>query len=151
MNLEQRRREVRKCTKIRRIYKREKIKQNNILTKLEINSLSKIFKNLKELLDLITSKISSDGGDFLRIIEIALFQFSLVFSVNWKNNNRKTKRGRKIEWLLQVQVITCMENVVQGWQVFVFCVLFVCPFISPANSGHHSTGIIILKKSHVII
>ena len=31
-------------------------------------------KKLKELFDLIISKISSDGGDFLRIIEIALFQ-----------------------------------------------------------------------------
>ena len=34
---------------------------------------SKSFKNFKELFDLIISKISSDGGDYPRLIEIALF------------------------------------------------------------------------------
>ena len=46
---------------------------DNILTNIEIISLSNSFKYyLKELLDLIIYQISSDGGDFPRIIEIAL-------------------------------------------------------------------------------
>ena len=54
---------------------REERKQNNILTKnlpLQI-----VFNNLKELFDLIISKISSDGGDIQRIIEIALFLYKI--------------------------------------------------------------------------
>ena len=55
---------------------RELIRENDILRKHEINSLSKFsFKKAKELFDLIFSKIISGDGDFLRIINIALFLF----------------------------------------------------------------------------
>ena len=51
---------------------------DNVLTKRkkEIISLSILilFLKLKELFDLIISEISSDGGDFPRIIEIALLR-----------------------------------------------------------------------------
>ena len=43
---------------------------------MKLSPFSKSFKNLKELFDLIISKINLDGGDFPRIIEIALFYFS---------------------------------------------------------------------------
>ena len=52
---------------------------NNILTKIEIISLPNSFKNHKELFHLFASKIGSDGGDFPRIIEIAL-----LFFINYK-------------------------------------------------------------------
>ena len=42
-----------------------------MMTENKIISFYKLFKK-KEFFDLIISKISSDGGDFLRIIEIAL-------------------------------------------------------------------------------
>ena len=40
---------------------------------MKLCPISNSFKKLKELFNLIFSKISSDGGDFPRIIEIALF------------------------------------------------------------------------------
>ena len=39
---------------------------------MKLSPFPKSFKNIKELFDLITSKMGSDGGDFPRIIEIAL-------------------------------------------------------------------------------
>ena len=36
-------------------------------------------KKLKELFDLIISKISSEGGDFPRIIDIALFYLYSIY------------------------------------------------------------------------
>ena len=39
---------------------------------MKLSPFSNYFKNLKELFDLIISKISSDDGDFQHIIEIAL-------------------------------------------------------------------------------
>ena len=39
-----------------------KLKLNNILTIMKLSPFSNSFKNLKELFDLIISKISSDGG-----------------------------------------------------------------------------------------
>ena len=59
--------------------KGEEIQQNNILTRMKLFPFPDSFKNLKELFDLIISKISSDGGDFPRIIEITLFIFRLSF------------------------------------------------------------------------
>ena len=57
----------------------EEIKQNNILTIVELSPFSNsLEKKLKELFDLIISKISSDGGDFRRIIEIALFRLNSI-------------------------------------------------------------------------
>ena len=45
---------------------------------MKLSPFSNSEKNsLKELFDLIISKISSDGGDFPRIIKIALFLLSL--------------------------------------------------------------------------
>jgi len=40
---------------------------------MKLSPFQSILKKLKELLDLIISKISPDGGDFPCIIEIALF------------------------------------------------------------------------------
>ena len=54
------------------------MKQKNILTIMKLSPFSNSLKKLKELFDLIISKISSDGGDFPRIIEIALF-FIVLF------------------------------------------------------------------------
>ena len=51
----------------------EEIKQHNILTIMKLSPFSISLKKFKELFDFIISKISSDGGDFPRIIEIALF------------------------------------------------------------------------------
>ena len=57
--------------------KREEIKQNNILTKMKLSPFTNYFQKIKELLDLIICKISSDGGDFdfPHIIEIGLLCF----------------------------------------------------------------------------
>ena len=52
----------------------EEIQQKDILTENKIISLSKSSLKTKELLDLIFSKICSEGSDFQRIIEIVLFQ-----------------------------------------------------------------------------
>ena len=48
--------------------------------KLKLSPFPNSFKNPKELFDLIISKISSDNGDFPRIIEIAL---SILYSSYW--------------------------------------------------------------------
>ena len=54
--------------------------QNFVLTPFP-NSL----KKPEELFDLIFSKISSEGGKFLRIIEIALFLIFLILSLSGQN------------------------------------------------------------------
>ena len=54
--------------------KREEIRQNDILTKTKLTSFPSSLKKPKICLTWFSLKISSDGGDFRRIIEIALFR-----------------------------------------------------------------------------
>ena len=57
---------------------RKEIQENDILTKMKLSLFSNSLKKLKELFDLITSKISSDGGDFPCIIDIALLFYTSI-------------------------------------------------------------------------
>ena len=60
------------------LLKGEEIKQNNILTIMKLSPFSNSFYKLKELFDLIISKITSDGADFPRITKITRFRLYLI-------------------------------------------------------------------------
>ena len=49
--------------------------EQNILTKMKLSPFTNPFETQKEACELIFSKTCSEGGYFLRIIVIALFQF----------------------------------------------------------------------------
>ena len=59
----------------------EEIKQDSILTKKKLSPFLNSLNKIKELFDLIMSKISSDGGDFPRIIEITLLNFYRLYKL----------------------------------------------------------------------
>ena len=71
---------------------------------MKLYSFPNYFKKPKELFDLIIFKISSDGGDFPRIIEIALFYFYSIWICSFLSENLRKlfysfteKPYRKIE------------------------------------------------------